>query len=285
MPINHLMKGCTYLFEDLGHVVFGGIIASVVLMAALYGIIKWRSEQFDKTAMISLSVGVLLLWFVPWGVFVIVPVAIIISFVSPASREEWSLFRNRRIAASLVLLVVLNSFAFYPVSTPVGAEEWGEPIFTENPDAAAWPASEQYTWLYDGAVIGVLNTRTPHTFSPWAQDSSSISLGVMLGMHDERLRQSIEAMNSLTGFSIDSDTFWLEEIESEGSHQYGDDTQFIARFDVKKGELDQTLATVLIVGFPQAGGELNLLSITRPITPSQNDVFEERIVLQYISSQ
>tara|TARA_X000001036_G_scaffold211345_2_gene198468 strand:+ start:123 stop:962 length:840 start_codon:yes stop_codon:yes gene_type:complete len=279
------MKGCTYLLEDLGHIVFGGIIASVVLMAALYGILKWRSEQFDKTAMISLSVGVLLLWFVPWGFFVIVPVTIIISFVSPASREEWSLFRNRRIAASLVLLVILNSFAFYPVSTPVGAEEWGDPIFTENPDASAWPASEQYTWIYDDAIISVLNTRTPHTFSPWSQDSSSVSLGVMLGMHDERLKQSIEAMNSYDVISIDSDKYSLEEIETEGSHQYGDETHFIARFDIKREGIDQSLATVLIVGFPNVGGELNLVSVTRAFASSQGDEFEERIVLQYIDSQ
>ena len=286
MPINHLKKGCTYLFEDLGHVVFGGIIASVVLVAALYGILKWRAEKFDRTTMISLSIGVLFLWIVPLGILVIVPIAIIISVLSPAGREEWALFRNRRIAASLVLLIIMNSFALYPVSTPVGAEEWGKPIFTENPEASSWPASEQYTWLYDGAIIGVLNTRTPHTFSALSQDSSSISMAVVLGVHDDRLRQSIDAMNSeIQGVSIDADAFWLEEVETEGSHQYGDETYFIARFDVKRGELEQALATVLVVGFPSFGGELNLLSVTRPIFPETGDVFEEKIVLQYIDSQ
>ncbi len=63
------------------------------------------------------------------------------------------------------MIIILNSFAFYPVSTPVGAEEWGNPISTENPHASSWPASEQYTWLHDGAVIGVVHLRTPHTFS------------------------------------------------------------------------------------------------------------------------
>jgi hypothetical protein len=250
-------------------------------VAALFGILKWRAEEFDKTAMISLSSGVLLLWIIPWGIFVIAPFALAISFASPFGREEWAKFRNRRIAASLVLLIILNSFAFYPVSTPVGADEWGEPIATENPHASAWPASEQYTWLHDGAVIGVLNTRTPHTLSPWAQDSSSVTLAVILGMHDERMRQSIEVMNSLIpGFSIDPDTFWLEEVETEGSHEYGGESHFIARFNVKRDGFDTTLATVIIVGLPNAGGEVSLLTITRPVTSSQNDVFEEKLVLQ-----
>ena len=281
MPLNHSIEGWTYPSKDIGHTVFGGILASVVLVAALFGILKWRAEVFDKTAMISLSSGVLLLWIIPWGIFVIAPFALAISFASPFGREEWAKFRNRRIAASLVLLIILNSFAFYPVSTPVGADEWGEPIATENPHASAWPASEQYTWLHDGAVIGVLNTRTPHTLSPWAQDSSSVTLAVILGMHDERMRQSIEVMNSLIpGFSIDPDTFWLEEVETEGSHEYGGESHFIARFNVKRDGFDTTLATVIIVGLPNAGGEVSLLTITRPVTSSQNDVFEEKLVLQ-----
>ena len=56
----------------------------------------------------------------------------------------------------------------------------------------------------------------------------------------------------------------------------------MARFNVKRDGFETTLATVLIVGFPNIGGELTLLSITRPIIPIQDDVFEEKIVLQYI---
>ena len=264
---------------------FGGLLASVVLLAALYGMLKWKAEEFDITTLISLSVGVLLLWLIPWGIITIIPLALAISFASPAGREEWIRFKNRRIAVSLVMLLILNMFAFYPVSTPEGPDEW-ELISVENPHASVWPASEQYTWYSDGAVIGVLNVRTPHTFSPWAQDSSSITLGVMLGMHDSRMRQSIEVMNTrIPGFSMVADTFWLDEVETEGSHIYGDHEQFIARFEVKRDGFDATLATVLIVGFPNAGGELSVLSITRPILPLQEDVFEEKLVLQYIDSQ
>ena len=267
----------------LGRYVFGGILASIVLVATLFGMLKFKSEDFDKSMMYGALGCILLLWIIPWGLFVIIPLGLVLSIASPAARAEWNAFKNRRIAISIVLILLLNSFALYPVSEPEGAEEWGNPIATENPHAAAWPASEQYTWFYDGAVIGIVNARTPHTFCAWSQASSSIALGVMLGMHDQRMRQSIEVMNSyIPGFSIDSEAFSLEEVKTEGSHQYGEEDYFVARFDVKKDGFETTLATVLIVGFPNAGGELTLLSITRPITSSQDDVFEEKIVLQYI---
>ena len=109
-----------------------------------------------------------------------------------------------------------------------------------------------------------------------------MTLGVMLGIHEERMRQSIEVMNSyIPTFSIDSEAFWLEDVESEGKHTYGDEDYFIARFNVKRDGFETILATVLIVGFPNAGGELTLLTITRPITSSQDDVFEEKIVVEF----
>ena len=128
----------------------------------------------------------------------------------------------------------------------------------------------------------MVNARTPHTFSPFNQGSSSMALGVMLGMHDERMRQSIDVMNSyIPGFSVDPEAFWLEDVDSEGEHTYGDDEFFIARFNVKRDGFETILATVLIVGFPNAGGELTLLTITRPLTSSQDDVFEEKIVVEF----
>jgi len=263
--------------------VFGGILASVALVATLFGLLKFKSENFDKYMMYGVFLCVLLLWIIPWGLFVIIPLALALSVISPAARAEWSEFKNRRISIGIVIIILLNSFALYPVSEPEGAEEWGNPIATENPHAASWPASEQYTWFYDGSVIGIVNSRTPHTFCAWSQDSSSVALGVMLGMHNQRMRQSIEVMNSyIPTFSIDSETFSLEEVETEGSHQYAGEDYFVARFNVKKDGFETTLATVLIVGFPNTGGELTLLSITRPITSSQDDVFEEKIVLQYL---
>ena len=263
----------------------GGIVASIVLVAALFGMLKFKSESFDKSMMYGLSFSVVMMWIIPWGIFIIGPLVLALSVISPAARSEWINYQNRRIAIGIVFVILLNSFAFYPVSEPEGPEEWGNPIATENPHAAVWPASEQYTWFYDGAVIGVVNTRTPHTFSPFSQESSTITLGVMLGMHDQRMQQSIEVMNSyIPTFSLDASAFWLEDVETEGTHNYEDENYFITRFNVKRDGLDTALASVLVVGFPNAGGELSLLTITRPLTSSQDDVFEEKIVTQYIES-
>jgi len=263
--------------------VLGGIIASLVIIAALFGMLKFRADDFDKAMMFGLVAFIALLWIVPWGLFILIPLILLVSFSSPAAREEWTKFKNRRMAIGIIVVLSLNSFGFYPVSEPEAPSQWGNPIATENPHAPAWPASEQHTWFHDGAVIAVVNVRTPHTFSPFAQDSSSMTLGVMLGVHEERMRQSIEVMNSyIPTFSIDSEAFWLEDVESEDRHEYGDEELFISRFNVKRDGFETILATVLVVGFPSAGGELTLLTVTRPITSSQDDVFEEKLLLQYL---
>ena len=261
----------------------GGIVSTVFLLVAVLVMFRIKSEEFDKLGYICCSLGIILLWVVPWGVFTILPIFLIISFASPAGREEWTTHKKRRSAILLATLLLLNISALYPVSQPSGPEQWGNPIATENVNAGFWPASEQYTWLHEGAAVSLLNIRTPHTMSAWSQDTSTITLGVIIGMHNERMRQSIEVMNSnIPGVSIDPNSFSLVEIKTEGSHNYNGEEYFVARFDVKRDGFDPTIAKVLIVGFPEFGGELSVLSITRPNSFTETDVFEEKIVLQYI---
>ncbi len=279
--------GCTYGSSRLRHLVLGEIVAelvaTVLLGLAIFAMYKIRSSKFDKTGFVSCLIAIILLWIVPWGLFVIVPIFILLSVVSPAARNEWAEHKKRRVSIILASIFLLSMFAFYPVTLPQGADEWGTPVATENTNSGIWPASEQYTWLYDGAAVSVLNIRTPHTMCAWSQDSSTITLGVFLGIHEKRMRQSIEVINSyIPGISVDPNSFSLVEIESEGTHTYEGNEFYITRFDVKRDGFDTTIATVLVVGFPDIGGELSVLTITRPITSAKNDVFEEKIVLQYI---
>ena len=103
----------------------GGVLASIAIVATLFGILKWKSDEFDKTAMAGLSIGVLLLWFIPWGIFIIIPLILAFSFISPASRDEWTKFRNRRIAISLVLLILLNYLVqSYEIVTNMTKNGW-----------------------------------------------------------------------------------------------------------------------------------------------------------------
>ena len=82
----------------------GGLIASLVTTAALYGMLKFRADSFDKAMMLGLVGFVALLWLVPWGIFVLVPLTIVVSFSSPAAREEWTKFKNRRIAIGIIVV-------------------------------------------------------------------------------------------------------------------------------------------------------------------------------------
>ena len=262
----------------------GGILTSLLLFVALFGALRWKATIFDKTAMIVLSISILMLWIIPWGIFVIAPIALTISIVSPAGRQEWTDFKKRRILTAILLVAILNISALYPTAIPEAPSEWGPTIATENPHASSWPASEQYTWYYDEAVIGILITRTPHTLSSFGQSSSTLSLGIMMEMHNERLRQSIEVINDKSPLpDLDPEYFSLSEIETESTHPYGGDEYPLATFEVKREGLDNSLASVIVVGFSNAGGELILLSITRPISSNQDDIFEEKIVLQYIN--
>ena len=92
-------------------------------------------------------VGLVLLLVVPYGAFVVLPIAVALSFASPAGRLDWTEFRNRRLMAGLLVLLMLGASGFMPTDAPRAPEEWGEPFATENPYAPAWPSSQQYTWV------------------------------------------------------------------------------------------------------------------------------------------
>ena len=262
---------------------FGAVLTSIALVSTLIFGTWYRAEKpLDRTYIISSFIGIFLLWIVPLGVLIIVPIAIIVSFSSPASRLEWKEYRNRRILVAFSMLIMLMITSFQPIADPVGAKEWGDTIATENPHASAWPASEQYTWLYDGAVIGLLSIRTPHTFSPFMQAQSTVGMGIFLDLHEERMRQSIEM---IPGSPIDSNQFYLEEISTEEFHNYGDEELHVRTFVVKHEIFETPLAEVLVVAFPSFGGELDVLTITRPTLPNHSDIFEEKIVMQYLQSE
>ena len=109
--------------------------------------------------MIGVSISILLLWVIPWGILVIIPLILGLSFASPAAREEWSKFKNRRIAIGIILLIMLNSLGFYPASEPSAPEEWGKPLFTKI-QMLQHGLLVNSTPGFTIAVIGVVNIRT-----------------------------------------------------------------------------------------------------------------------------
>lgn len=261
-------------------------MATFAISVAVYCYLRFGTENFDKNGFTFIIISTVLLWVTPYGFVLLLPLGILVSLLSPASRNEWEYHKKSRIVSTIIILFVMMSFAFYPVSVPQGPSDWGDPISKENPYASSWPSSEQYTYFYDEAVISLVNVRTPHTYSEFGQASFSISMAIVLGIHEQRMQQSIEVMNNLIppGFSIDSTSFKLVEVSTEGSYQYGDESYYISRFEIKRDGFETTIGTVLIVAVPNFGGEMSVLSITRSTLFSSDDIFEENIVNQYLNS-
>ena len=258
---------------------FGGILASIVLLAVTFGMLKFKTEEFDKSMMFGAIGCIMLLWVIPWGIMVIIPIAIILSIASPASREEWSKYKNRRIAMSIVLILLLNLFAFYPVSEPEGAEQWGNPIATENPHAAAWPASEQYTWVFvepldptNFEIVQSLAIRTPHQPNPFQQAESSIWVSSLLGLQESRMRQAIDLVDERVPIRVDSDAFQLDQKGDAQSHLFrptsGNVELNVWVYDVlstSSTDPDGTkVGEVVVVGQSNWGGTVELVVIVRP---------------------
>ena len=84
---------------------FGGVITTLLLLALVAGLVIYNKKKiesegrdFDRNEIIGeygievLAISILLLWIVPWGLFIIIPVILLISSVSPAGRHSWKQF-------------------------------------------------------------------------------------------------------------------------------------------------------------------------------------------------
>jgi len=133
----------------------------------------WRSG-FGPMGFEALILTIVLLWFLPGGILLIGPVMLILSVLSPAGRLAWKEYRRPRVLVSIGFVVMIFAGGFTPVSTPSSPSEWGQPIFTENPNAPLYPAGEQYTWLVlpeqigdtDLEIIQSLKLRLPFQYGP-----------------------------------------------------------------------------------------------------------------------
>ena len=88
----------------------GSILATIAMVATLFGILKYTENEFDKNGMIFISMSIILLWVIPGGYLVILPLAIILSVISPAARSEWAEHRKTRIIAIGMVFLVMNLF-------------------------------------------------------------------------------------------------------------------------------------------------------------------------------
>jgi hypothetical protein len=297
---------------------FGGVITTLLLLALVAGLVIYNKKKiesegrdFDRNEIIGeygievLAISILLLWIVPWGLFIIIPVILLISSVSPAGRHSWKQFTRTRIYVILSLCMVLMAGGFIPVSEPISPSQWGEPILKENPNAPIYPSGNQYTWVMlpsDGGlnveIVQSLKLRIPHQFSQLASASTSLNLADIFNMEQSRLKQAVELLDEQIVLNLDSDEMNLVEIISADKHNYVDSaTGNEYNLDIRLYELRSLTLSSDIDGFKVGdvlcaasgtwGGELDLLVIVRPISHSgiQQDRFAETLVSQWISSR
>ena len=297
---------------------FGGVITTLSLFGLIIGLtlyqkkkIESEGQDFDKDNILgeygieTLLISIFLLWIVPWGIIIILPVVLLISLISPAGRHSWKQFSRTRIYVVLSLCMILFAGGFIPASEPISPSEWGEPLLKENPNAPIFPSGNQYTWVMlpsDGGlnveVVQSMKLRVPHQFSQFGSGSSSLDLADIFNMEQSRLKQAVELLDEQIVLSLDSEEMKLVEIIAADKHTYvdsgsGDEYNLDVRlYELRSLTLSSDVdgfkvGEVLCAAFGTWGGEIDMLVVVRPIshTGIQQDRFAESLVSQWISSK
>ena len=246
--------------------------------------------------------GLFFLIVVPFGAFVVLPLFVLLSFVSPAGRLDWSEYRNQRLVAGMLVLIMLGASGMLPTDAPRAPEEWGEPFATENPYAPAWPSSQQYTWVFvepsapkNFEVVQSLILRTPHQQNPFLQVESSIWISSLLGMQESRMRQAIDLVDDRVFFTrIDSEAFRLDQKGDAQTHTFrpnsGDVDLSVWVYDCYANSGTSTsgikIGEVVIVGQSNWGGTVELVVIVRPESHDglTSDPYAESLVNAWIDA-
>ena len=230
-------------------------------------------------------------WVIPWGA--IIPMITFMIALQWIEFEEGS-NKHRAIFISLGIVGILLG-GFIPSTAPLAPDSWGEPLLTENPNAAFYPYSEQYVWILtepELAAVSVTTARTPWAMNPIGGESAIKMMIATTGADKDRLHASIEALNEKSSVNINSDLFELVDIESESTHHY------------KRGNLDREMsvsrqqivmdinlplitlkADVLTVFEVEWGGDTTMLTVIRPGLNDNHDVWAEDVVIEWLGSQ
>lgn len=297
---------------------FGGVIITLMLFGLILGLTLYQKKKnesegqdFDRNNILgeygieTLLICIFLLWIVPWGIIIILPMTLLISIISPAGRHSWKQFSRTRIYVVLSLCMILFAGGFIPASEPISPSEWGEPLLKENPNAPIFPSGNQYTWVMlpsDGGlnveVVQSMKLRLPHQFSQFGSASTSLDLADIFNMEQSRLKQAVELLDEQIVLNLDSDEMNLVKIIAADKHKYIDPNSGSEyNLDVRLYELRSLTLSSDVEGFKVGevlcaasgtwGGEIDMLVVVRPIshTGIQQDRFAESLVSQWIFSK
>ena len=229
---------------------------------------------------------VIFLWILPAGALLSLPLLVVVSLLSPAAREDWKTHRTPRLLALSVAMLCLTATGFLPVDDPVAPEDWGRPLFTENPHASMYPASEQYTWVTsDVVVLQSLTLRLPHQAGVVGAESVALTLASLMNMETGRMHQAIELIDEEVPFvRLNPEEIILQPVPSPstldiqlGSWESGDiETVAFRSYNINSTTFGSDPAgtkvgEVVVVAKASWGGELDMLIIVRPLQPPNVD--------------
>ena len=261
--------------------------------------IEYRIAYGDK-GLEMLIASVVLLWLIPWGVLVVLPIALALSALSPAGRKSWREFGKIRTYAIISMIVVLLVGGFAPTSSPRSPSDWGEPLFTENPNAPLYPSGQQYTWLMlptDGGlnveIIQSLSLRTPHQLGKFASASSTLTIADVFDMQQSRMIQAIQLLDEQIVFDIDENEMLLSPVKDKKTHTYnaaGEKHELDIRlYELRSLTLSSDpqgikVGEVFCTAESSWGGELDILIVVRPIghTGLNTDRYAESLTVQWL---
>ena len=287
------------------------LITSVVLIGVIFAMVSIKNKlddgeqisvksAFGDKGLEMLIACIVLMWIMPYGLIIIIPSAIILSILSPAGRNSWRNYGKIRAytIASMLLIVLISGFV--PTSSPKSPEMWGDPLFTENPNAPPYPAGQQYTWLNlptDGGlnveIIQSLTIRTPHQFGKLSAASSTLAIADLFDMQQARLDQAIQLLDQQIVFDIDEDEMKLLPIKDKQRHTYETGSKSVD-LDIRMYELRSLtlnsdpngfkVGEVFCAASPSWGGELDILVVVRPIghTGLISDRYVESLAVPWI---
>ena len=258
---------------------------------------RWHTPIDPQGIKMALSFAIFL-WILPGGALLALPILVLLSVLSPAAREDWKAHRTPRILALSVALLCLTATGFLPVDEPVAPSVWGQPLFTENPDAPLYPASEQYTWVTsDVEILQSISMRMPHQTGLTGSEWTALSLASLLNMETGRMHQAIQLLDAeVTIVRLDPETILLEPVAAPNELEVRllDDTAVTVefrRYDIKSTAfgLDSSgtkVGEVALSAVSSWGGQLDMLVLVRPIghPDLENDAFGESLQRQWLQT-
>ena len=259
--------------------VAGGALALYVHHARRTDIsedVPW-THTLGRNGVIVVGAFALMMWSVPGGALLALPVLLLLSVLSPAAREEWGEHGTPRLLAVGVAVVCLGATGFLPVAEPLQPEEWGQPLFTENPHAPMYPASQQYTWVTsDIVVLQSISMRLPHQPGALGAEGVALTLASILGMENDRMHQAIELIDAEVAFvRLNPDEIVLDPVASPPSLEIrldaeAEETVAYRRYDIKSTAFGTDVGgakvgEVVSVAKASWGGQLDVLVVVRPL--------------------